>query len=104
MSTGKGAAYASSAKQKINAKSSAEAEAIAAGGCASQILWTKYFLEAQGYDLHSSTLYQDNHSAILLEQNGKASSTKRTKHINIRYFFITGAARDRKEVDIEYLP
>ena len=28
-------------------------------------------------------------SSILLKNNGKASSSKRTKHINIRYFFIT---------------
>lgn len=104
MSTGKGALYASSRKQKINTKSSTEAEVVAVDDGLNQILWTKYFLEAQGYDLHSSTLYQDNQAAILLEQNGKASSTKRTKHINIRYFFITDVVKDRKEVDIEYLP
>jgi hypothetical protein len=32
---------------------------------------------------------QDNKSSILLEQSGKASSSKRTRHINIRYFLIT---------------
>jgi hypothetical protein len=26
---------------------------------------------------------------MLLEKNGKASSGKRTKHINIRYYFVT---------------
>jgi hypothetical protein len=34
-------------------------------------------------------LFQDNKSTILLEKNGKALSSKRTKHINIRYFIIT---------------
>ena len=34
-------------------------------------------------------MYQDNKSAILLEKNGKLSSSKRTKHINVRYFFIS---------------
>ena len=53
-----------------------------------QILWTQYFLEAQGYNNQGTFLYQDNKSAILLESNGKVSSTKRTKHINIIYFFI----------------
>jgi hypothetical protein len=33
--------------------------------------------------------FQDNKSSILLEKNGKASSSKCTKNINIRYFFIT---------------
>ena len=32
---------------------------------------------------------QDNTSAILLQKNGRRSSTKRTKHINCRYFYIT---------------
>jgi hypothetical protein len=36
----------------------------------------------------ASILNQYNISAILLEKNGKASSGKRTKHINVLYFFI----------------
>ena len=53
------------------------------------ILWTKLFLEEQGYPITKNILYQDNKSAILLEQNGKKSSGKRTRALNIRYFFIT---------------
>ena len=34
-------------------------------------------------------IYQDNKIAILIEKNGKAYSGKRTKHINMRYFFVT---------------
>jgi hypothetical protein len=34
-------------------------------------------------------VYQDNKSAILLETNGKRSLVKRTRALNIRYFFIT---------------
>ncbi len=44
-------------------------------------------------------LLQDNKSLILLERNGKASSGKRTRHINIRYFFITDRV-NMKEVSI----
>ena len=47
------------------------------------MLWTKYFLESQGYDVDENIMYQDNLSAMLLEKNGKKSSTKRTKHINV---------------------
>ena len=46
-------------------------------------------MEAQGYKVRDNVLYQEIKSSILLEKNGKASSGKRTKHINIRYFFIT---------------
>ncbi len=38
-------------------------------------------------------LHQDNRSAILLEQNGKMSSGKRTKHITICYFFVMDRIR-----------
>jgi hypothetical protein len=49
----------------------------------------KIFLEAQGYDVEKNIVYQDNKSAILLETNGKKSSGKQTRALNIRYFFIT---------------
>ena len=53
------------------------------------ICWTQYFMEAQGYGVDDTHALQDNRSSILLEKNGKASSSKRTKHINIRYYFVT---------------
>ena len=34
-------------------------------------------------------LKQDNQSAILLEMNGRSSSSKRIKHIEQRFFYIT---------------
>ena len=48
-------------------------------------------------------MYQDNKSAILLEENGKKSSSKRTRHLNIRYFFITDQV-EKKNIQIEYCP
>ena len=65
------------------------------------ILWTNHFLEEQGYKSKDTIVYQDNKSAILLEKNGRESASKRTRHINIRYFFI----KDRiecKEVKVKY--
>ena len=48
----------------------------------SSILWAEYFMIEQGYDINRSLLYQDNINmgAILLEINGKASSSKKSKH------------------------
>jgi hypothetical protein len=68
-----------------------------------QILWTLYFLEAQGYKIQDNILYQDNKSAILLESNGRGSSGKRTRHINVRYFFIADRVKS-KEIRIAYCP
>ena len=53
------------------------------------ICWTRYFLKARGYRILDSVLFQGIKSSILLEKNGKVLSSKRTKHINMRYFFIT---------------
>ena len=48
-----------------------------------------YFLEAQGYIVSDNLLQQDNQSSIKLEKIRKASSGKRTRHISIRYYFVT---------------
>ena len=61
------------------------------------------FLEAQGYSVSENIIYQDNQAAILLEKNGKASSGKRTKHINMRYFFVTDRIAKR-DVSVEWCP
>ena len=73
----------------MNSRSSTETEIIAADDLMPSILWTNYFLEGQGYTLGSTILCQDNKSAILLENNGRKSSGKRTKHINMQFYFIT---------------
>jgi len=55
------------------------------------------------YENKDNILYQDNMSAIRMEKYGKRSCTKRTRHINIRYFFICDKVNN-KEVSIEYCP
>jgi hypothetical protein len=67
------------------------------------ICWTRYFMKAQGYDGKDNVLFQDNKSSILLEKNGKASSSKRTKHINILYFFITDRV-SKEKVSVVWCP
>ncbi len=88
MTPGKGTIYGTSTRQKIDTKSSAEAELVGVNDVMPHVLWTRYFLEAQGYGVRESIMYQDNKSTILLAENGKASSGRRTRHINIRYFFV----------------
>ena len=103
MTMGKGAIYASSTRQKINTRSSTEAELVGVNDTMPQIVWTRNFLQAQGYNLGPSDVYQDNQSAMLLEKNGKASSGRRTRHINIRYFFVTDRVA-KGELIIKYCP
>jgi hypothetical protein len=104
MTLGKGAAYGTSTRQKLNTKSSAESELVVVNDVMPQVLWTRYFLEAQGYGVDNSIVHQDNQSVILLEKNGRASrSGKRTRHINIRYFFVADRIA-KNELKIEDCP
>jgi hypothetical protein len=102
LSFGKGAVKTVSSKQKLNTRSSTEAELVGVDDIAPLAIWTKLFLEAQGYECRT-TIYQDNQSAILLEKNGKDSSTKRTRHLNIKYFYITDCV-EKKYLEILYCP
>jgi hypothetical protein len=67
------------------------------------ICWTRYFMKAQCYGVKDNVLFQDNKSSILLEKNGKASSSKRTKHIPIRYLFITDRV-SKEELSVVWCP
>jgi hypothetical protein len=102
LSLGAGPIDASSTKQKINTKSSAEAELIALSDKATRAIWCREFLIHQGYKETPATLYQDNESTIKLATHGVASSN-RTRHVSIRYFWL----KDRCEtgdVEVIYKP
>ena len=103
MSMGEGAIISTSKKQKLNTRSSTEAELVAVDDVITMVLWTKMFLSAQGYDVTRNIIYQDNKSAILLEKNGRQSAGKRSRAINLRYFFVTDQV-EKGNVMIEYCP
>ena len=86
---GGGCIFAKSTKQKLVAKSSTEAELIAVADSLPILIWMRLFLKAQGYLQISDTIivFQDNLSTIALIKKGKSTSN-RTRHIDIRYFFI----------------
>jgi hypothetical protein len=59
-----------STKQKINTKSSTEAGVIGASNYIAHTLYVKMFMKAQGYPIAHTIFYQENESAIKMEQNG----------------------------------
>jgi hypothetical protein len=63
----------------------------------------RHILDSQRYGVTDSIVYQDNQSAILLGNNGRASSSKRTRRINIRIFFVHEMVRNQ-EITISYCP
>jgi hypothetical protein len=53
---------------------SIESEQIAVNDEIPLVLWTQYFLEAQGCEVRDSVIHQDKKIALLLEENGCGSS------------------------------
>ena len=103
LSLGRGSVYSTSTKQKLVARSSTESEVIGVHDVMPQVIWTNYFLQAQGVKVGDTVVYQDNMSSILLEKNGRSSSSKRTRHMNIRYFFVKDRVASN-EIRIDYCP
>jgi hypothetical protein len=68
LSLGRGFPVVGSTKQKLNTRSSTEAELVGADDFMPAICWTRYFMEAQGYKVEDNVLYQDNKSSMLLEK------------------------------------
>jgi hypothetical protein len=92
-----------SSKQPIIAKSSCEAELIAANTVCDYYVWLHECLGAIGLrDESPGILYQDNKSTITISEKG-AGSFKRTKHIRVRYFWISELVKGG-ELQLEFVP
>jgi hypothetical protein len=58
-------------------------------------------LEAQGYEIKNNVYHQDNQSTIRLERNGKKSGSQKTRHIDIRYFWVKDRL-DSEGITVKY--
>ena len=90
-------------KQKLNTKSSTESKLVGINDMMPMVLRVRYFLTAQGCHVKDNVLYQDNMSTMKLANNGKMSSGRRTRHLNIRYFFVADRI-SKGEMRIEHCP
>jgi hypothetical protein len=99
---GRGGIVNKSSKQKLVAKSSTEAELIAVSDFMSTVIQVRDFLSEIGYPQRPAIVYQDNQSTMRLIERGRPAS-ERTRHINIRYFFIKERVAS-KELQIVYCP
>ena len=100
---GKGTVYAVSTKQKLNVISSTESSLVGVLDGMPKTFWTRYFMKAQGYNVEDMYVYQDNQSALLLDKKGMKSIGKKSRHIRIKYFFITDRVKDN-DSKIMYCP
>jgi hypothetical protein len=106
LSLGQGALMSMSSKQKINTKSSTEAELVGVDDAMIFVVWVQLFMGEQmktvskgsalSKFMHETVILQDNTSTIQLEKNRKQS-------INIQYFYVTSKVKNG-DVRIVYCP
>ena len=101
---GKGCFFVQSTKQKLVSKSSTEAEIIGVSDGLGEVIWARNFIAHQlgQTEVKPAIVFQDNMSTMALIEKGRSTSS-RTKHINIRYFFVKDRV-ESGEVVIKYLP
>ena len=79
----------------MNTRSSTETELVLVDAYTSEVLCYLYFIQAQVYGVKYAEIHQDNVSAQMLDTNRKLSSSRKTKHIKAKFFFI------KDKVDIQ---
>jgi len=89
--------------QRINTRSSTQAELVGVDNVMPQIVWTRNFLLAQGYRIRHNIVYQDNQSTILFATKEMSTSSRRTKHINCRFYFVADIIK-KGEMEVQYCP
>ena len=60
-------------------------------------------MEAQGYLIRENLLEQDNESAIKLEKNGRSSAGPKSRHVDIRYFWIKDRVK-KHSITVRHCP
>ena len=77
--------HCQSSKQKLNTKSSNEAEVVGTSEYVPYPIWLSLFMQEQHYPSKKRTIFQDNEIEIKTESNGHDSCTGRLRHIDIRH-------------------
>eukprot|EP00043_Microstomoeca_roanoka_P019083 m.209879 g.209879 ORF g.209879 m.209879 type:complete len:1254 (-) comp16937_c0_seq51:130-3891(-) len=91
----------SSKRQPLVALSSAEAEYVAVATVAKETIWVRNLLSDLGYKQETpTTIFTDSKPAM--EIASKEQTTKRTKHINVRYHFVRQQIQ-QGTIEVKYL-
>ena len=83
-----GLIHCRSSKYKLNTKSTTESELVGTSEYVPFNIWVVMFYQAQGYEITKNFLFQDNESAINMDNNGHESCTGNSIHINILHFYL----------------
>jgi hypothetical protein len=94
--------HARSIKQRIVTKSSAEAELVGLSDLAGDSIEMRELFHFLSLETGPAIIKQDNQATMTMVRNGKSTSN-RSKHINIRYFWLQDRV-NQGEVKLEYCP
>ena len=103
MTMGTGIIHGKGSKQKMNSRSSTETEVIGNSEYLPYPIWFEYFMEAQGRKIKSHLLWQDNEGAERFAKNGRISCTSNSRHISIKYFWVTDRVKQGK-IEVKHCP
>ena len=87
----------------IRDRSSTESEHVGTSEYLPKNIFFEQFMKGQGFTLKSNTIAKDNQLEIKLLKNGRDSCTWNSKHIAIKYFWVTDKIKS-EEIDIQYCP
>ena len=99
---GRGPFLVSSSKQKINSKSSYEAELVALSDKGSAVIWIREFMLYQGANMGPAKIREDNQSTITSVMKGRGTS-ERVRHIKVHRFWLKDNV-ERGEVVFKHTP
>ena len=113
LTMGNGAPISGSNSQKINTRSSTEAELVGVNDTIGFVEWTSLYMKCQVKEYpidhplknlgKKNLVLQDNTSTIKLAKGGRRVCGKRTRNINIRCFYVTERIKDGMVV-VSYCP
>ncbi len=67
------------------------------------VIWTRYFVQCQGYEIDEYVIFHDIMSTLSLEKNGRILSSNQTKLIKETFFLIKDYYK-AGEIDMWYCP
>lgn len=75
---------------------------MATADASGEIIHTRYYIAAQGYEQGPAILYQDNMSTLHMLGHGRPTSG-RSRHISIKQFYVKDRV-DSGEMECQYMP
>ena len=83
-----GVSHAKRSNERLNVKSSTEAELGEVSEYIPYNIWLLLFMSKQEYEIKDNELYQDNRNTTLMLNNGRKSCTGKSRKIYVIYFFV----------------